>query len=276
MPFIKRLKQDYKRFNSADIITGVYALHHNMVDVFDTPESQLVLEAIRRSTVDLDDNASIHEIAKYIQKYDEEQLLGIINNIKGIYHEIRFVYEENNDYDEIMAEMFEDTNHPNSDVILINTETGQREYVQLKATDDVEYVKEAIDNNPDIRVISTEELAEKMGIDTSNMSNKELREEVEVVIEDLSDEKDLLDYIPAATFWSTTFAIFPIIQKYFKKEISKKECTASIAKITGYKAARVICLLVLLSFPITAIPTSTYLIMKYTTMIVKTFQSNKA
>lgn len=275
MPFIKGLKQDYKRFNSADIITGVYALHHNMLDVFDTPESQLVLEAIRRSTVDLDDNASIHEIAKYIQKYDEEQLFGIINNIKGIYHEIRFVYEENNDYDEIMAEMFEDTNHPNSDVILINTETGQREYVQLKATDDVEYVKEAIDNNPDIRVISTEELAEKMGIDTSNMSNKELREEVEKVIEDLRDEKDLLDYIPVATFWSTAFAIFPVIQEYFKKQISKKECITKIAKITGYKATRVICLLLLLSFPITAIPTSTYLIMKYTTMIVKTFQSNK-
>lgn len=274
MEIFKKFKRGFQTFDSADIITGIYALSNNMVDVFDTPESQLILDAIRRSTIDLEDDASVQEVANYIQSYDEEQILGIINNVKGIYHEMKYVYEENNDEDSIMAEMFEETNHPDSDVILIDSETGEREYVQLKATEDATYVKEAIEKNPHIRVISTEELAEKLGIESSGMSNEELNEEIENTIKELRDDKDLLDYVPKATFWAIAFTIFPIIQSYFKGKITKDQCIKQIAKITGYKTVRVIVLLTLMSFPISAVPTSIYLTMKYTTMVFRTF-SNK-
>jgi len=231
-----------------------------------------LLEAIRRSTVDLDNDSSIDEIADYIQKFDENQIDGLVNNIKGIYHEIQFVYDENNDDNLITAELFEETTHQGSDVILIDTETGEREYVQLKATADMNYVYEALEKNPDIRVISTEEMAENLEIESTGMSNEELTEKVEDAIENLDNRDDLLDHIPAATIWSTTFAILPLVNKYIKKQITKKVCIQSIAKITGYKAVRVIALLFLLSTPLTAIPTSTYLIAKYASIVVRTFQ----
>lgn len=271
-PLYDSFKAKFKKFNSADLLTAFYALEHNMFDAFDTPESQNILEAIRRSTIDLDNDASIDEIADYIQKFDDNQIDGLVNNIKGIYHEIQFVYDENNDDNSINAELFEETNHQGSDVILINTETGEREYVQLKATDDMNYVYEALEKNPDIRVISTEEMAEKLEIESSGMSNEELANKVEETIENLDSRDDLLDHIPAATIWSTTFSILPLVNKYIKKEITKRECIQRIAKITGFKAVRVIALLLLLSIPLTAVPTSTYLIAKYASMVVRTFQ----
>lgn len=271
-PLYDNFKVKFKKFDSADLFTAFYALEHHMLDAFDTPESQNILEAIRRSTVDLNDDASIDEIADYIQKFDETQIDGLVNNIKGIYHEIQFVYDENNDGNSISAELFEETNHEGSDVILIDTETVEREYVQLKATDDVAYVQEALEKNPHIRVISTEELAQKLDIESSGMSNEELTKKVEDAIENLDNRKDLLDYIPEATFWSTTFAILPLVNKYIKKQITKRECIQGITKITGYKAIRVIALLFLLSNPLTGIPTSTYLIAKYSSMVVRTFQ----
>jgi hypothetical protein len=271
-PLYDNFKVKFKKFDSADLITAFYALEHHMFDAFDTPESQNILEAIRRSTVDLDNDASVDEIADYIQNFDDDQIDGLVNNIKGIYHEIQFVYDENNDDNSIRAELFGETNHEGSDVILIDTETGEREYVQLKATFDVNYVREALEKNPDIRVISTEELAEKLEIESSGMSNDELNRKVEEAIENLDNREDLLDYIPAATIWSTTFAILPLVNKYIKKQITKKDCLQGIAKITGYKAVRVAALLILLSTPLTAIPTSTYLIAKYASMVVRTFQ----
>lgn len=74
-----------------------------------------------------------------------------------------------------MAEIFEETNPPDSDIILIDSETGEREYVQLKATEDATYVREAMEKNPHIRVISTEELTEKLGIE-SFINFKEINE----------------------------------------------------------------------------------------------------
>lgn len=72
-----------------------------------------------------------------------------------------------------------------------------------------------------------------------------------------------------------TALIIPILKKYFKKEITKKECIMNIVKLTGAKAVRVAGLLALLSFSITAIPTSTYLIAKYSMMVAKTLKIDK-
>ena len=71
----------------------------------------LVLDAIRRSTSALSD-ASVDEIAAYLRALSPGQLSGFRNNVKGIYHELRYVEHENADGDEFDAELFEVTNHP--------------------------------------------------------------------------------------------------------------------------------------------------------------------
>ena len=68
------------------VIGGVlYALLTRSI-VDESPESQLVLDALRRSDRDLT-NASEAELSNYLDSYDAEQLKGIANNVKGIYHE---------------------------------------------------------------------------------------------------------------------------------------------------------------------------------------------
>lgn len=265
----ERVSADFYKFDEADVITGMYAMKNNMDEVFDTNQSQLVLEAIRRSTNELDIDSSINDIRDYISKYSETQLEGITNNVKGIYHELLFEVMENEDGDDIFAELFEKTNHPDSDVMLLNTKTGEREYVQLKATDDIYYVNDALEENPTIRVLSTEEVADKLGIDSTWINNQELNEKVEEVLEELKNPNEFFDDIPSMAVWSTVFVIVPIIHKMIRKEIVWDVGIKRIAKITGMKAVRVITLVGLLSFPLTAMPTSIYLIMKYSSMVYR-------
>lgn len=269
----KKALEEFKTFDSSDVIAVFYALIDRQFDVLDEPQAELVLEAIKRSTIDLDEDASVNEISNYIRQYDDQSITGVISNVKGIYHELWYAELENQDEDDIRAELFEATNHPGSDIILINEKTGEREYVQLKATDDAEYVRQALEKNPDIRVISTSELAEKLGIDSTGLSNEELIRQVEVTIEELRSTGNLMDYLPEGTFWATIFSIFPVVKRWVQKEIDIKTCAVQITKITGYKFIKVFVLLALLSGPVTAVPTSVYLIMKYCTMIVRTFKS---
>lgn len=64
----------------------------------------LVLEAFRRSDSSLA-GASVEEISVYLSGYGPEQMSGIINNVKGIYHEIAFVTAENADGDLVFAKL---------------------------------------------------------------------------------------------------------------------------------------------------------------------------
>ena len=41
----------------------------------------------------------------------DEQLVGVVSNVKGILHEMEYVRLENTDGDSISAAMFPDTNH---------------------------------------------------------------------------------------------------------------------------------------------------------------------
>lgn len=150
----------------------------------------LVIEAIRRSNNDLND-ASIEEIADYVQTKDPSQLDGLQNNVKGIYHELSYVNSENSDGDEYTAQLFTETNHPGADIILTNTLTGEVTEIQLKATDYLSYVQKHNEKYEDIAVFATEEVASKSDdIASSGFSNSQLEEDVEGVLKDLDKYGD--------------------------------------------------------------------------------------
>jgi len=153
---------------------------------FDQNE-QFVLDALRRSKNSLSE-ASDEELANYVQSLSPEQLKGVSNNIKGIAHELRFAFEENADGDNYTVEIFEETNHAGSDIRLINTETGEVEEFQLKATAFRSYVEEHMEKYGDISVLATTEVAnDAQDIGSSGISNEELKSDVETVTEGLSD-----------------------------------------------------------------------------------------
>lgn len=151
---------------------------------------QLVLAAMRRSNGDLAD-ASDEELAVYVQGLDPAQLQGFQSNVKGIYHELRFVQAENADGDHYIAELFEATNHPGADVRITNLQTGEVREVQLKATNYTHAVKEHNERYDAIDVFATSEVAERVpGAGSSGFSNAQMNTDVGSVTEVLDEYYD--------------------------------------------------------------------------------------
>ena len=129
-------------------------------------------------------------------RYSPEQLQGISNNVKGLYHEIRFVQAENTDGDDIEAELYELTNHPGADVRLINTATGEVADIQLKATNSVHYVGEHLDRYPDIYVLATEEVSKNLsGVESSGFSNEELTNDVSATLNEITENGSYIESV---------------------------------------------------------------------------------
>lgn len=152
-----------------------------------TDKEQMVLDALRRSNNLLTD-ASEEELSVYIQGFDSDQLPGLTNNIKGIYHELLFQHNENNDGDIYVVELFENTNHAGADVKIINSITGEFKEVQLKATDHMSYIQRHNEKYANIDVFATQEVAsQNSDLETTDILNADLEEDVGVVITHLDN-----------------------------------------------------------------------------------------
>ena len=96
-----------------------------------TLEEDLVLQALRLAIPDLS-GADITELSSYLRHSNEAQMRGVLATTKGKYHELIVARAENTDGDEISARIFEDLNHPGSDIEFI-VDGQVIEAVQLKA-----------------------------------------------------------------------------------------------------------------------------------------------
>lgn len=140
-------------------IAAVLMNLRNQWMVSNTIEEQLILDAIRRSNSALHD-ASTTELGNYVRGLDDVQLRGLANNIKGIYHELLFVHDYNDKHTETEAELYESTNHPGSDVVIRDAETGEiLRRLQLKATDSDYYAAHGADRDPLVERLATDEAA---------------------------------------------------------------------------------------------------------------------
>lgn len=146
---------------------------------------QLVLEALRRSN-SLLATATDYELAEYVQSKEPNQLSGLLNNVKGIYHELRFARDQNTNDDQYIVELIEATNHPGADVRIINTTTGEVQEVQLKATSFMSHIRKHNERYETVDVFATSEIADTSdSILSTNMSNAELSDDVSNVVSGL-------------------------------------------------------------------------------------------
>ncbi|MBK6757375.1 MAG: hypothetical protein IPG70_07015 [Moraxellaceae bacterium] len=105
------------------LILGAFAkVSFDNATYFDEDE-QAVLAALRRTTPDLS-HASPQEIGDYLRPMDEDSILGVVNNTKGVLHEMEFVALENEDGDSVYASLFDDPHHPYFDIQLTDSHTG--------------------------------------------------------------------------------------------------------------------------------------------------------
>jgi hypothetical protein len=144
-------------------------------------EDSEVFDAIRRGYGELS-NASDDEILEYFEAVDVESLQGHVGNIKGILFEQE--YAQQLQAEGIDARVFEETNHPLSDIGIY--EDGELvEELQLKATQNPSYIDETLTELPEgISVVTTSEVVDGFGDEVidSGISETLLEESVNEVI----------------------------------------------------------------------------------------------
>ncbi|WP_411360144.1 hypothetical protein [Pseudidiomarina sp. YC-516-91] len=114
-----------------------------------------VFDAVRRGYTEFE-NASSTDIIDYFESLDDESLIGHVSNIKGILFEQEYV--DNLESQGITAELFGATNHPGTDVQMLG-DNGDIVELQLKATDSVSYINDAIADDPETAFVVTSEVA---------------------------------------------------------------------------------------------------------------------
>ena len=231
------------------------------------PKEQIIIDALRRSMTQLT-FASIEDISKKLSSFDEDRLPGLVNHIKGIVHEMEFVAFENEDGDSVFAALHSGTNHPGYDVKMIDENTNESWEIQLKATDDKGYVQDWIAQHPDGEIVVTSEIAEKMELPSSGLSNEDLKEGINEFIDrmiELQEDETIWDYFPYLLPISVAFVVHESFKRYKKGEITKKQFRSITIKATGIKASKFAGIFILLSIPVVNIVTCIALI----TMLIK-------
>lgn len=204
-------------------------------------EDYAVLIALRRSSPEWE--LSIPDTAERLASYDEAQIGGLVNNVKGILHELEFQRLENEDGDTVVAALFPDTNHRTVDIQLVDQQSGDTWELQLKATDNVSMIGSWIDANPDTEIFVTEELAEKMGLPSSGLSNEDLTIRVEDFVDRMVDleyepNETLWDYFPPLVAASAGIITFELWRQYRSGVITFEEFKVLTIKTLGVKAAK--------------------------------------
>ncbi|RKQ69725.1 hypothetical protein DES40_2530 [Litorimonas taeanensis] len=155
-----------------------------------TLEEDLVLQALRLSIPDLSE-ADITELSSYLRNSDPAQMRGVLATTKGKYHELIVKQAENMDGDEVSARLFEDLNHPGSDIEFI-VDGQVIEEVQLKAVVSEALIIEHQSKYPDITILATEEAASRVdGVESSGFSNAQLQADVEERLKELEGDGTL-------------------------------------------------------------------------------------
>jgi len=253
-----------KNFDSAAIVTALsaVALTDEAGDLSEGDHA--ILAALRRSSTVLKD-ASLPEVQDYLRGLDDEQVPGLISNVKGILHEMEFVRLENEDGDSIYASFFDATNHPDTDVQLLDRSTGETWEAQLKATDDASYVTDWIERHPGGEILVTDELAQRMELPTSRQLNEELTTDVEDVVDRMvsaDDAVDFWDYFPALGVASVGVVVWELWRRHQRGEINGEAFKRLAARATGLKLAKIGAIGLLLSIPFLGQATGAVLVAK--------------
>jgi hypothetical protein len=216
-----------------------------------TEENQAILSALRRSSEQFK-YADINEIRSILNEYSEDQLHGLVSNVKGIAHEMEFVHIENSDGDGIYASLYPDTNHASYDIQLFDKTSGHHWPVQLKATDSASYVDQWQEQHPEGHILVTDELADELGLESSGMENGELTADTEEFVDKLiefDDEGSLSELFPALTVASSALVILELWQRYQSGQISYSKFKTLALLSAGKKGIKIGALIAVMSIP---------------------------
>ncbi len=193
-----RAFERYIRANRESLFDITLAVTSAQISLPDGPESvdPLLLKAIHTT------NPSLTEARLFSLGGDELQ--GAVNTAKGKYFEY-LVVERLNNGEQVgpivlpngsHAELAESLTQPGWDLRIVDSHGMTAEYLQLKATDSVGYIREALGRYPDIEILATHEVAHSGLVLDSGMTDAQLHEQVSGAIDavDNSVTERFLDY----------------------------------------------------------------------------------
>jgi len=149
-----------------------------------------------------DTNPNLHETRLLGLSGDELQ--GAVNSAKGKYFEYMVADRLNRGMqvgplklsDGQTAELATSPTQPGWDLRIVDSHGDVVEYMQLKATDSVAYVRLAIERYPDIQILATEDVAYGADILNSGLSNGAINDQVLGAIDTLDQSmiEEFLDH----------------------------------------------------------------------------------
>ena len=108
--------------------------------------------------------ANGESFAEAVSRMDSSELPGLVAGVKGKLFEQDFVDHLNsgNLPDGFTAHVADSANQPGWDINIVDADGNTVELLQAKATESLDYVKEALERYPDIDVVSTSEVYAQM------------------------------------------------------------------------------------------------------------------
>jgi len=162
---IINFKSNHEQLIKGDLLFALCLarLLENKEEAFNDYFGSKYLDAWRMSyTKQLGADASLEDISKFAQSYNTEQLDGLQKPVKGKLFEILENAHENNDGDHYQSEIFETPNHPMVDIKISDAITGKSYGIQLKASENINYIEETLRKYPDTPIIVPKGVAEKV------------------------------------------------------------------------------------------------------------------
>lgn len=230
------------------VATAMASLLAGYNNALEGPVGGLFIQSIRDLYPNLED-ADMSELAAHFRGYDERQMEGIMNQLKGRLHERMVETLENSDGDEWIARLHDDPYHPSTDIIFENTETGDAFEVSLKATDNPDYVEHALSRYPHDPVMATHEAALASEGDSRVSSSGLTNENMENLTEENFDR--LIDQIEPSRFdaFGGTIAgvslaaaatLWPFVAAWMRGRITREQLEAASLKTLGSSGLRII------------------------------------
>lgn len=201
VPAGEAFQQAFRRFlkaNRESLLDITVAAASVQISVGDGPQDvdPLLLKAIH------DTNPTLRETNVFA--LDGEGLQGAVNTAKGKYFEY-LVVDRLNQGQQVgplvlepgqQAVLAESMTQPGWDLRIVDEHGAAVEYLQLKATDSVAYIRTALERYPDIQILATGEVADSGLVLDSGITDQELRAHVEVGVDavDVSLTENFLDH----------------------------------------------------------------------------------
>ena len=194
-----------------DIIVAAASVHFS---IGDGPQDldPLLLKAIHDTNPSMSDDR--------LFAIDGDALQGAVNTAKGKYFEY-LVVEKLNQGQQVgplllepgqQAMLAESMTQPGWDLRIVDEHGDVVEYLQLKATDSVSYIRSALERYPDIQILATDEVANSGLALDSGITDEELRAHVEMGV-------DTLDVSLTETFLDHFHPLLPLAAMVLYEEL---------------------------------------------------------